>query len=66
MSSKDKMFPQLKQYYEYGLSIKAYCKKSKVSASTFRPGFQGQCSTDESKLKFLPFLLADYFFNVSS
>lgn len=36
MSSKEKMFPLVEQYYESGVSIKAYCKKNKLSASTFR------------------------------
>ena len=36
MSSKDKMFPVVKQYYNSGLSIKAFCKKNNLSASTFR------------------------------
>lgn len=36
MSSKEKMFPLVERYYKSGLSIKAYCKKNKLSASTFQ------------------------------
>jgi transposase-like protein len=36
MSSQDKMFPLVKQYYESSLSINVFCKKNKLSASTFR------------------------------
>lgn len=36
MSSKDKMYPIVKQYQESGLSISSFCKKNKLAASTFR------------------------------
>ena len=36
MSSKDKMFPLVKQYNESNLSIKGFCRKNNLSASTFR------------------------------
>lgn len=36
MSSKEQMFPLVRQYQDSGLSISAFCKKNKLAASTFR------------------------------
>lgn len=46
MSSQDKMFPLVKQYYESSLSINVFCKKNKLSASTFRYWIQQYKKSD--------------------